>query len=740
MTGIDAALEPLFEAATAALVERRAVIVLGLWQSFHAVSLLPFHGYLGRAPFSEHLPIHPQFGIVSFRPEDERALSIPIYDTTAALEFRRQHRVRRAANQSRNRDDLTPADWEQGLSRHPGRFKDLELPAASFVQIVNAAAQGNSARRRRPALGRLSRTGPEPSCMFHARGEISLEEARRLAGVDFLLVDIQGLRGSRRVQAISRVLACRGAAQATVIVAAGPSDLVSLWNDEVVQTAHFFAIGNQLVEPTTSLRLVGRDRLESEREFEFAFGGLSIERPEERRLLALAKSAWWASRQQLTSGGAASETKRFLTAFEALETQDPAKADMLRLGKELLERQSLDVVTQSERRQAVVDVSLSAGGSGGILVLTRNWQAANALRGDLTAAGWGEADLEALGVVVRPPSWAFEGRVDTTVATGFFGPSTLDCALASRARHFYLVVDPIEVRALWFSLGTIIAILNRAQLVESHAALVRIREAIHRHVPAFVSDLIIGLTFDENVARSQSVNVSLDPVQYGQVAVLLADGTRLDVNENARFEVLNAAALKLKTAPARDLRRGDEIIVLNDDSRAEFSDRLLAAVDAGALSSVAAARRAWFDLVMAMRSERPSPIRELIDKMKAQGYEVAYWTVNSWLPRTNVGPEEAQIPDSLDKFIAFATAVNIPMPADGLVELHGKIRRWRDGHRKCGRSLARAIRGAYTGRLDAASLARIGRDWGMSARQLMQAAELATVEDVLKADGTHAAN
>ena len=240
VTAVDAELAPLFEPTSAALVERRPVVVLGLWQSFHAVSLLPFHGYLGRAPFHDQLPIHPCFGIVSFRPEDDRALSIPMYDTDAALEFRRRHRVRRAANQARIRDDLTPADWEQGLSRHPGRFRNLGLPAASFVQIVNAAAHGAAARRRRPAIGRIARLGPEPTCLLHTRGEISVEEARRFAGVDFLIVDVQGLRGSRRVQAISRVLACRGSAQPTLIVAAGPSDLVSLWNDEVIQGAHFF--------------------------------------------------------------------------------------------------------------------------------------------------------------------------------------------------------------------------------------------------------------------------------------------------------------------------------------------------------------------------------------------------------------------------------------------------------------------------------------------------------------------
>lgn len=734
---IDAELSVLFDPVTVALTQRRPVVALGLWQSIHSVTLLPFHGYLGRTSFHDFLPIHPRFGIISFRPEGERALDIPMYESTEAHEFRRQHRIRRAGSHSRDRDDLTPADWEQGLDRRPGRFRNLALPAASFIQILNPASQGPSARRRRPALGRLARLGPKPSCLLHTRGEVSPEAAQRLAAVDLLLVDVQGLRGASRVQGIRRVLALRGLTRSTLVVAAGPSDLVPLWNDEVIQAAHFAPIGQPLTTPTTTMRVVGRDRLEAEREFEFAFGGLS-ENAEDYKLLTLAKSSWWASRQQLTAGQAAPETKRFLAAFETLEAEDPGKAKMIRLGKELLERQANDATVQTERREAVVEVALSAGGSGGLLVLTRNRPAADALRADLSAAGWSEADLNALGVAVRPPSWNLDGRVDTAVATGFFGPATLDCALASRARHLYVVADPIEIRALWFSIATVMSILERAHATDSYTALLEIRDSIQRHVPAFASDLVVGLSFDENVARAQSVNLSLDPVAYGQVAILLADGTRLEVNENARFEVLNASALRLKTAPARELRRGDEIIVLDDDSRAEFSDRLLAAVDAGALSSVAAARRNWFHLIVATRAERPIRTRDLIGKMKSSGYEVSAGTIGSWLPRDGVG--EPMVPDTVDKFLAFAAALEIPLPAPTLIELHGRIARWRDGHRKCGRSLARAIRGAYMGRLDAPSLARIGRDWGMDAKQLMQAAQLATVEGVLKADGTHVTN
>lgn len=116
--GVDEQLAALFQPASVALRERRRVIALGVWQPTRVVSLLPFHAYLGRAPFCDLLPVHPKFGVLSFRSEDDRLLDSPLYDTTAALEFRRRDRIRRAG--LRSGDSLTPADWEQGLNRRPG--------------------------------------------------------------------------------------------------------------------------------------------------------------------------------------------------------------------------------------------------------------------------------------------------------------------------------------------------------------------------------------------------------------------------------------------------------------------------------------------------------------------------------------------------------------------------------------------------------------------------------------------
>ena len=721
----------LFEAATFTLREHRQLVVVGLWHMFRTVSLLPFSGYVGRAPFHDLLSIHPRFGIISFQPEDERVLDDPIYDTKTVLDFRRQDRIRRSSLKSH--EPLTLADWEQAVCKRLERFKSLTLPPSSFVQIINPATE---ARLKRPIFGRMARTGPRPTCLFYGRGNLTPEAISALSEVEFLLVNVQGLRSSARIQSVAKVLAARGMSRPTLIVAASPSDLL-LWDEHNLEGTEFWTVGSAIVSPKAYVRVVGRERLQAEKEFEFAFADLQNCDPTNVKLLTLAKSAWWASRQQLTTGAATRELKRFQTAYAHLESVDPFKAKMLTFGKELIEKEAASTVGVTERQRAVIDVALSAKGESGLLVITRNWFAADHLRLDLASEGWSADDLITLGVLIRPASLNIDCQTETGIAAGFFGPLTIDSLLASRAANLYFIVDPIELRALWFALGNLLMILQRIKSLETYGTILGIRNAIQQQVPAFVSELSMTLSLQECDGISRSFDPALDPVPLGHVAILLSDGTRLDVTENARFEVVNSIALRLETAKARDLQPGNEIILLDTDARDRFSDRLLSVIDAGPLAIAAETRQAWFEIVKAVRSQQAVPLEVIAERMKQTGERVNACNVRSWLPTDDM-PYPCT-PDSVNKFLAFAGALQIGLPKGTLSELYDGIRRWRDGHRKCGRYLARAIRGAYAGRLDATTLAKIERDWGMTARQLMQAAVLGTVEKILKAEAiTHA--
>lgn len=91
-----------------------------------------------------------------------------------------------------------------------------------------------------------------------------------MAAADFLIADIQGLRAPSRVPSVSRLLKCRGSARATLVVAAGPSDFVPLWEEHNFEASECQTIGEPVTSPQAQVRLVGADRLQAEREFEFA--------------------------------------------------------------------------------------------------------------------------------------------------------------------------------------------------------------------------------------------------------------------------------------------------------------------------------------------------------------------------------------------------------------------------------------------------------------------------------------
>jgi hypothetical protein len=73
----------------------------------------------------------------------------------------------------------------------------------------------------------------------------------------------------------------------------------------------------------------------------------------------------------------------------------------------------------------------------------------------------------------------------------------------------------------------------------------------------------------------------------------------------------------------------------------------------------------------------------------------------------------------------------VAIPRQTLKDWFVKINRLRIDHRRIGRELAKAIRGAYFGRLDPVTVARMEREWGVQAKALLDAVRVAVVDDVV---------
>jgi len=175
------------------------------------------------------------------------------------------------------------------------------------------------------------------------------------------------------------------------------------------------------------------------------------------------------------------------------------------------------------------------------------------------------------------------------------------------------------------------------------------------------------------------------------------------------------------------------VVLLNDDERAGFSERLLQAMDEGRLRNDKQTRSTWVLTLRAIRSGVKVSVPEIKRRMENEGVAVDASTIRTWLP--SASSDECGVPEGEDAFLAFAKAVDISMPRDILSNWFTSINRLRINHRKIGRELVRAIRGAYLGRLDPVSVARMDKEWGVEAKTLLEAARVATIDDVIPLGG-----
>jgi hypothetical protein len=213
------------------------------------------------------------------------------------------------------------------------------------------------------------------------------------------------------------------------------------------------------------------------------------------------------------------------------------------------------------------------------------------------------------------------------------------------------------------------------------------------------------------------------------VCLCFADGSTQQSTANARFEVVGRKRLQLQSIAAKDLHIGDQVVLLNDDERAGFSERLLQAMDEGRFRNDKQTRSTWVLTLRAVRSGVKVSVPEIKQQMENEGVAVDASTIRTWLPPAS--SDECGVPEGEDAFLAFAKAVGISMSRDILSDWFISINRLRINHRKIGRELVRAIRGNYLGRLDPVSVARMDKEWGVEAKTLLEAARVAIIDDVI---------
>lgn len=725
---IDAELSPLLEAVQEAIDSRSRVPVLSQWRHVRFLPLLAAHLHLRWPGRVRKIGLCPRVGIYPMLGEQEQ-YSHRIYSVREVQIATRHARVSRAASALES-VGLYP-DWERAIDRNAERVGGMTLPASSFISIDRATSNGEIRQGTRRVLGRIApRNQFRPNILIPARSEISRAQVRCFSDVDLVLVNLQNVAGRQLADAISFFLQELPEKLPVVIVASSPAELAGI-NLSLETAGRIQVLHSNREVPQVSTVIVGRDRPLAERQFAFAIDGLDERGPLIRQLLMHTTRVWWATRQSISE-----EEPRELEGLRSLFVEarsNAAQQDEIGLLSEavrLIEQQARHFELRAERRGAIVSAALNDGGSTQLIIVRSDSAAAELRKKIASEIDVTESDLEVLGIRVQSvfapwPDESFDGFI----SAGYFGNKSLDAMFASGASRAILFADPIEARVALFDIERKYKTIPQlpTRLKETLNSIVSTLEA--EAAPFADASKLMSILFDRASHFSSSQASGERLAKAAQILLLFTDGSSLQVSSNSRMEVVGRERLKLQNLAAKDLRVGDQVVLLNEEERDAFSEKLLKLLDNTAFREESSCRRHWLTLLQAMHAQRPISTSEVRDGLALLGYTVDTPTVRSWLPLKSI--EACGVPEHSDMFLGLASALGITLENDVLMHWFRGIERLRKRHRRVGRDLARAIRGAYLGRLDPLTIAKMEKEWGIAARALLEAARVAVVDELL---------
>lgn len=728
-SAIDAELSALLPALQR--TEHGRVVVLAQVRRVEFVGLIPFQLH-ARWPDALHwLPLTATVAVIPFSAADLAVACLPLYRVSDVRAARLSARSTRHTESRNFRDDFVHPDWEAGAARLRGQLDHILLPACAFVSIERVRNDGGGNRMPRPTLGRhADRHAPRPRVLTPGARGTSTQAVEALASADLVVVDLQRLRGKRSLQTVQALLAARPAARPTLIVASSPSDLFAAGFDDAPRPDRFVLFGSPAPLESVEVVVVARDRLAADERFHAALRHLAGQSITAGRLVDLAHGAWWAIRQAVDSEGGIREVRRFERALEELAREDALTAALFTACRDLLHGAAADSDFRVERRRSAVDAVLQPGTSGGVLVLCRNSSGAAMLRDSAAAElDLKAVDLEDLGVWMRtvyaPPRIP---EPEVAVLVGYSGMVTIDAALASGARRVRAIFDPVEARTAWYNVQRMADYLDAAGATEAAGPLRRLADALSPHVVGFapVRDLVPV----EGPVRAEGGPYAIIEMRPrpDEAIVCLIDGTELEVPLGRRFEVLGRKGLGSRVVAVSALEPGDNIVMLDEEARALFSEGRIAALDAGVLKEQSAARSDWLTIIGAVTKEKKLTAAAITRELTARGYRVTQAAVRGWMSED---PQAACVPMRIEGFLALADVLGLRLPRETLCRYYHDIHTWRVRHRRAGHQVAQAMRLAYAGRLGSVTLARIERDWGVGVRSLVAAARIGVVDEVI---------
>lgn len=730
-----------FGAAVAAAAQRQGLVVLYTNWRQEAGSLATVARLtLGLTTSSRAFPLNASWSVVPFTSVDRLEVHAPIYDPDAVANARRAARIERRRTPV-HRLDMVEADWELAYRRKRDRLLGSRFPLSSFVPVDRVGRGGRVEEAHPSMLGvRRARSELRNPVLVPSHGAVDDAMAILLAESEYVLVDLRSLRAPSAFEMALRVARRRRDSQTTILVARTPWEAIRFLDTLGRTPTVALSSGDPTTFRDASIRLVNRDRLHSEQDFESAVAPLTALGETVRPIIVAARRAWWEAHQLLSDEVVRPDLQELTRLLEDHRRTAPEQARLFNAALGCITR-ATTVSASDERMDTVLAATESALNAGPALILTRNGSQADHLVMGI-ARSWQcrPEEIGSVGARVLPcfASLADGTHARTLLLTGLFGVRSIDAIFASRIPDVVLVLDPIEARVARLLAEKAIRFLHAVGLPSSAGPLEDLRTALVPHVVPGAE--AVDIDVDGMIAAPLTARISISPTggtrsdgTHARVQIELTDGAVIDAPADRRFDAIDPEHLVIKRLRAADLRPGSSIVVVRGDYQRTLSDLLLEVLDDGPLKQFARSRETWLVLVAAAAADLS--INEVVRRMHAFGFPVDRQTVRLWVMRDQDLLSKKNCPRSLQEFRAFGHALDLAVDDATLDRYYDAIRRWRIGHRLVGRQLVRAIGAATLGRLDVSTRERIQREWGgLDLDDLIEGSTLATVEAITMED------
>lgn len=720
----------------------RPVLAFGAWQPIGspvaAVTTLVLTG-IHRL---EGVPLNPVLGCGPHARVDDSALDRPAR-VARVVASRQRARVLRAESGSALPRDFEPCDWDVQAQVAARDAPHLRLGLRSFAAVDRIDADGRLINGPRPGLGaRVKRAGHRlPQLRVLPVRSLSDAALRAVASTDLLVVSLSGARGTKTMQLTDAVLRTIGPHRAALIVAEVASDVARFASVPVIeQVRDGLALACPPSTPTTIVHLVGQERVQYEEQFRFALPWEDLT-PDERTVSELGLGVWRQRWRSLDPSGRPSALYEvFARSLSDLRRTQPSGAGHFNAFTQLLLSSERDAALAARHRfEAVLRETnqyLGEGGSRRTLLVV-----GSSAEEDVVRSAMREACASGRVLVERSRHMArSRPEADFVVVAGYFGPATYDGVLRARPSSVTWVVDPVEAYRASHELHQQGAFLHQAGL-RAMADVIGTAEAVlhdaargtRAEAATDHPEMFGALSFPSGSAQSgfsegdptpRVEEVDPDP----DCMVVLLDGTHLRVKGGRRFDVLRSSSPHPQLLTARELQVGDEVLVVRSSYQQTLSELLLEELDRTTLRPEAEARRDWVTIVQTTMSHFGLTVEKIARQLRSKGIRISRQRIRSWLR----DDDEETTPRDWVTFLLFARQAGVALPEEDVRRYFNAIKRWRVAHRTRGRAVVRAVRHAYFGGLSAADMARIGDEWGLGVRDLIEGCRVEEVEALIQ--------